>query len=233
MGLDTIELALSVEETFDIEIPDAIAPSLNTLRDLIDYIESLQIGENAHGGCICMRGFNRMRKGLVEGGFCNRNEVKPDAKLDNILPRIQRRNAWRAISNSLGIQLPGLIRPRIVSYFTTALVTLVTFIGAAILYSGPISMLVFATLIGVALGTLAFRITEPLATHLFEDYRKITTIGELVNYVVKRAPKKLLPEATPLSRLQIASTVKALTLDFCDESRYREDGQWVRDLGLD
>ena len=39
-SLDDIELIIALEEQFDIEIPDAHAERLNTVRDVIDYVTS-------------------------------------------------------------------------------------------------------------------------------------------------------------------------------------------------
>ncbi len=40
MGLDTVELALSVEETFEIEIPNAVAEKIYTVGDLHEFVVS-------------------------------------------------------------------------------------------------------------------------------------------------------------------------------------------------
>lgn len=37
-SLDDIELIMAIEEQFDIEIPDADAERLKTVRDVIDYV---------------------------------------------------------------------------------------------------------------------------------------------------------------------------------------------------
>jgi acyl carrier protein len=38
MGLDTVELVMKVEETFDLEIPDAVASKLYTVGQLHAYV---------------------------------------------------------------------------------------------------------------------------------------------------------------------------------------------------
>ncbi len=49
MGLDTVELVMSVEEEFDIEIPDAIAENMISVGDVVDYvlIELVRLGRRA------------------------------------------------------------------------------------------------------------------------------------------------------------------------------------------
>ena len=39
-SLDTVELIMAFEEEFDIEIPDEAAQKINTVKDVIEYIES-------------------------------------------------------------------------------------------------------------------------------------------------------------------------------------------------
>jgi acyl carrier protein len=38
-SLDTVELLLALEETFEIDIPDETIGSLITVKDIIDYVE--------------------------------------------------------------------------------------------------------------------------------------------------------------------------------------------------
>jgi acyl carrier protein len=38
-SLDTVELVMSLEENFDIEIPDEDAEKIKTVRDAVDYID--------------------------------------------------------------------------------------------------------------------------------------------------------------------------------------------------
>lgn len=43
-SLDTVELLMSVEETFDIDIPDSEAQKLRSLGELSDYIDKKLLG---------------------------------------------------------------------------------------------------------------------------------------------------------------------------------------------
>jgi acyl carrier protein len=40
MGLDTVELVMSFEEEFDIDIPNEIAEKLVTVGDVVDYVSA-------------------------------------------------------------------------------------------------------------------------------------------------------------------------------------------------
>lgn len=39
-SLDAVELIMSIEDEFDIEIPDEDAQNMKTVKDIVDYIES-------------------------------------------------------------------------------------------------------------------------------------------------------------------------------------------------
>lgn len=38
-SLDAVELIMTAEEEFDIEIPDEVAMDIKTVKDIVDYIE--------------------------------------------------------------------------------------------------------------------------------------------------------------------------------------------------
>lgn len=42
-SLDAVELIMSIEDEFDIEIPDHLAEQFQTVGQIVDYIESLKL----------------------------------------------------------------------------------------------------------------------------------------------------------------------------------------------
>ena len=42
-SLDTVELVMAFEENFDIEVPDEEAEKLQSVADVVDYIEKVQV----------------------------------------------------------------------------------------------------------------------------------------------------------------------------------------------
>lgn len=38
-SLDAVELIMSIEEEFDVEIPDEVAQNMKTVKDIVDYID--------------------------------------------------------------------------------------------------------------------------------------------------------------------------------------------------
>ena len=39
-SLDAVELAMAIEEEFDVEIPDDVLPNMETVGDLVEYIDA-------------------------------------------------------------------------------------------------------------------------------------------------------------------------------------------------
>jgi len=48
MGLDLVEMIMSVEEHFGVSIPDAEASKLRTTRDIVDYLSGQLIDRESH-----------------------------------------------------------------------------------------------------------------------------------------------------------------------------------------
>jgi acyl carrier protein len=79
MGLDTVELVLSVEQIFDIELPDAMAEKLDTVGKLHQYIvsEHHRLNRpNINSDII----FDQLRTIVCYQLGVEPEEVKPDAR---------------------------------------------------------------------------------------------------------------------------------------------------------
>jgi acyl carrier protein len=79
MGLDTVELVLSVEKIFDIELPDAVAEKLDTVGKLHQYIvsEHLRLGRpNVNSDII----FDQLRTIICSILDVKSSQVLPEAR---------------------------------------------------------------------------------------------------------------------------------------------------------
>lgn len=103
MGLDLVELAMSVEEEFDIVISDATLESIRTPQDYADCIYDEYQNINSYK-CSSQVGFYKIRKLFIEAFNCKRKELKPDTKLEDLFTN-HRREKWRRLNELLDDKL--------------------------------------------------------------------------------------------------------------------------------
>ena len=79
MGLDSVELVMAFEEEFEIEIPDAAAEEMVSVRDVRDFV----VAELARNGreITPAEAFERVRKLIVEHGNLDPDVVTLDADI--------------------------------------------------------------------------------------------------------------------------------------------------------
>jgi acyl carrier protein len=112
MGLDTVELAMEVEEAFGITIPDEQAEKVLTVGDLYHYILATMGGPPlATPGCLSAAAFYRLRRQLMGRFRVERRRIRPASTLDDLFPKAMRREQWRQLGEALGWKLPDLMRP--------------------------------------------------------------------------------------------------------------------------
>jgi hypothetical protein len=110
MGLDSVEIVISWERAFGVEISDDEACHLTTPRTAIDLIATkLGVCNQPSRPCLSMRAFHRIRRGLVEAGGVPRSDAKLQAKVRALLPRDRMKERWNSIRNVCGLpDMPGL-----------------------------------------------------------------------------------------------------------------------------
>ena len=111
---ESLELALGVEGTFDIQIHDDDYKKLRTLDDLHKYIceklaEDGRLSEESR--CLTGKSFLHVRK--VIASLCSgKTRIRPSTALDALLPIEGRRACWNAINEEFDHQLPSLLLNR-------------------------------------------------------------------------------------------------------------------------
>lgn len=106
MGLDTVEMLMGLEKSFDISITDPEAAAARTPRKVIDLIIT-KIGaqDQPRGACLTLRAFHRLRHSIVSAAGVPRCKVRPDARLKDLV-NTDRRRAWQAVRSAC--EIPGL-----------------------------------------------------------------------------------------------------------------------------
>lgn len=102
MGLDGVEFIMEVEDAFQVAIPDDVASSLRTPRNLVDYLGERLAGEGERV-CLEQRAFHRLRRAAIRVFGTSRGEVASDTRWDAILPSRQRRRNWQLLGRAASI----------------------------------------------------------------------------------------------------------------------------------
>lgn len=219
MGLDSVDLVLAVEEEFDLTISDAEASRCRTPGDIIAIITDRML-PTGRPTCRSQAAFHRLRRSLGSVLGVPRNAVKLNAPIDRWLPTHARRQAWDQLRTEVGSRRwPELKRP---AWLQATLWSLALAAGGAgLTWQGPITALGLAALAGI----VATRLTRPLADYLPAG---LETVRSLVSYVPA-------PASAHWTRADVASRIREIVIEqlALNPAEYREDADFIRDLGMD
>jgi hypothetical protein len=102
MGLDLLEFALAVEESFAIYLPDADAVRLTTPGILIDYLER-RLTPSTTAQCLDQIAFYRVRRAAMRLLDKPRDAFRPDTSWTELIPEKHRRRHWQLLQQAVGI----------------------------------------------------------------------------------------------------------------------------------
>lgn len=105
MGLDTVELVMSVEDEFGIVVQLDDYGDLRTVGDLCAYIARQQKIETV---CLHPAAFVRIRQALMSEFGLPRRQIRTGTDLEQLFPVRQRRRLWAAFESALGLRIPTL-----------------------------------------------------------------------------------------------------------------------------
>jgi acyl carrier protein len=198
MGLDGVELLMEVEDEFGITIDDDAPPAEGdvTVGDLYRHIlEKLRakgevLGPDASAKCLSSAAFYVFRRGLCDEFGLDRQRVRPSTRMEDLVPKADRRRRWRALSMRLGLDLPKLERaPAMLTAIRCSTVAVFA-AGFAFLYAGWIPPMAVWALTGGSIGfaVIALALTGPLAIHF---PRATQTVRGMVLRVLATNLKKI------------------------------------------
>lgn len=222
MGLDGVELLLSVEEEFGIDIDDSDAANLVTPGILADYVVA-RLGSfgGVKGRCLSQAGFHRIRSELVRRFGARRSEVRPDSPIRSFLTGDIRRQ-WIQLKSAIdATQLPELQCKRSVAY---PILTAIPIGGLALLY------LAGAPEWALVVGFLPLWLFAAVVTGWLGDVvpENLATVGALVPYVRIQDKKEWTAEYVLQRVLQITAVQLGVPIE-----KIHPDSHFVKDLGLD
>ncbi|TRZ42191.1 phosphopantetheine-binding protein [Robertkochia solimangrovi] len=120
MGLDSVELVMSVEKKFGIRIPDADCEKIYTVQDFADTVYKM-ISIHSTEKCLTQIIFYRISKAF-ENLELSKQEIKPNTKLSDLLTQSELKTNWNRLGAELKFKLPELavldFNPNLDSYVT-------------------------------------------------------------------------------------------------------------------
>lgn len=219
MGLDSVELVLAVEEEFDLTISDAEASRCRTPGDLIAIVADRMLPAR-RPTCRSQAAFHRLRRSLGSVLGVQRNAVRLDSPINDWLPGHARQRTWNQLRTEVGSRRwPDLERPAWLQATVWSLALAAG--GTGLTWQGPVTGLGLAAVAGI----VATRLTRHLADHLPAGHE---TVRSLVSYVPA-------PVGSNWTRADVASRIREIVIEQLDlnPTDYREDADFIRDLGMD
>ncbi len=204
-GEDGWALVRVIEECFDIVFTadDLIAAA--TIGDLGERILGKLKGTQTEH-CLSAVVFYRLRRTLIEFQRLQREDVRPNTRLDRLFPWDQRRSRWCTFAERSGLRLPALTYPSWV-------------IGAALLgstatawaFARSFSKISNSGLPTLGLWIFSFVVLGWLAHPLARAFpRSCDRVGGLVRIVVAKNYAKLASELGPCSAGELSSVLRQL-----------------------
>jgi len=242
MGLDGVEIVMTVEETFDIVIEDSEAEKLVTPGLLIELVLS-KVGRTSHTACLTQRAFHRLRASLMRHLGFKRNRIRPEVLLAGLFSRSTRKERVRQILADIGVRQDiELVRPNglhhliVVAMFFGAIATAMFFAGHPIASKSLLINLVLGSpIIAGVLFLATFGWSAFFATRWMRiEFRpSLKTVAHLSRWIVANAPDVVKAPPGQWTHEQVSEKIRQIVIEHlgCEET-YREDAHFVRDLGM-
>ena len=108
MGMDTIEILMKVEDTFDIKIPDREAEKILTVGDFHDVVWR-QLYSKSGERCKSQSLFYKLRQSVAQSFNFPAQQLQLGTSPNEVFPWQNRRQTYFAFAQSNNLKLPNLI----------------------------------------------------------------------------------------------------------------------------
>ena len=218
MGLDGVELVMSIEEGFGIAITDAEAEACVTPTAVIDLVFG-KLRASDERVCVSQRAFYLLRKGLTRTLSVSRRKVDLASDIRSFTAGRPEREVWNDLKTAIQARSwPALARPR---WLTASMwiLSLGTFWALIGMFHWAV-----AAACAVMAAYVAARLTRPFRSRIPARYSRLR---ELVPFAVTS-------DVISWTRQQVATLVRKLVIEQLGlrEGQYREDAHFVKDLGM-
>jgi len=184
-----------IEASYEIKFQNNELVHVRTLGELIDAIEAKVLGTDA-SDCSTQQAFYKVRSALAVQLELNPSLIRPDAKLEELVPRKVRRHTFKNIDTNLGVELRVFRLKQWIVLFLSFLFlgSLVAFIWSTQLALG--GLVAFALLLSTAWA--------------FTTELNVDTIGELAARSSQRAYKIMRRDYGTVNRNEIKAKLMSL-----------------------
>jgi len=247
MGLDGVEILMEVEDVFDISIDGdkPIAEGDVTVDHLYRHIldklraKGALIDSETSAKCLSSAAFYVFRRGLCDEFGLDRKQVRPSTRLDDLVPKADRRHRWCALGKRLELDLPGLERaPGILAAIGYGALTVFA-AGLALIYAGWLPPMAVWAFTG---GSIGSAIVAAIITGLFASSfpRSTQTVRGMVLSVLAKnlekitgrpKPVMISPRLRPDEVWEMLRSIVVETLDVTPEEVTKK-ARFVKDLGV-
>lgn len=182
MGLDGVELIVSIEDEFQIEILDIEAENIFTVGDIYECVLrklAFSPEELKKISCKSQHYFYELRKILMEEFQQQRKTISPKTSLKTVFKKEKIKERWEILAQRMNLKMPTLERPKWLENFIgwTLLLSFISVpfiavVNGSFYWSSLFLLIPF-------IGTLLHGLTEPFAV-----YPRMNTIGELIDAII-------------------------------------------------
>lgn len=234
MGLDTVELVIRFEDAFGITFPNEVASQLTTPREVVDYVMT-QVVAGDQPACLSQQSFYFLREMFTCHLRLPRKMFRPDAPLEQLIPKENRRTIWASLRAEAGVRaLPALARPLWVSLalsLTTALIFVYAVASASKNLNGGSRVAFFFGLLAAAVaGYSSMFLTRPFKNNFRRRYEHF---GDLAKYLALDSPHTFKKQNRTWTREQVAQVVREIIVDETGRTDFTEDSHFINDMHLD
>ena len=241
MGLDAVEIVMMVEDAFDVAIEDAEAERMLTPREVIEHVMR-KVGRTDRAQCLTQKAFHRVRASLMRNAGLKRAQIRPDVPTRILFPVAHRKELLRKTLEEIGIKAtPEMARPK---WLVGLLFVGSIAVGLAAWFwsTRPISsqsvllnfLMASPAIIGVAAAIICAWAASKLTSGMKYEFKPaLANVGGFSRWVVAHGTETLGAPPGQWSREQVAERVREICIDVLGcEKVYREDANFVKDLGL-
>ena len=232
MGLEGVEIVLSCEEEFCVELTDSEVATFLTPRDMIACIwrkiEDRETGDDSF--CRTQAAFYRLRRAIVSAWEVPRVSVRPGTPVAKLLENHKPADAWRKLALELGREVrPRLVPPKwprrtlLLGGFGVPVCGIAWCPGVLSVDMAwvvlPVGLFMFTGMLLIAAESIERRICLNLPDNLH------------VSDLLRSVPDQC---GSVWTRETVANGVRRIVIETLgtDQNLYHEDAEFVRDLGL-